>query len=74
MPTAGEAELRAWICAWLQLAVPLCPSLEVYLNGSAIALYKSDSYYDDLLWAAAWMYKASGELPHPLCWCYNLSN
>ena len=52
----------------LQLAIPLCPPLSIALNGSAIELYKSDSYYDDLLWAAGWMYKASGALLFP-CLC-----
>lgn len=30
------------------------------LNGSAIGLYNSTSYYDKLLWAAGWMYRATG--------------
>ena len=45
-----------------QSSIPLCPSLEVALGGSAIELYSSDSFYDDLFWAAAWMYKATGAL------------
>lgn len=32
-----------------------------YGNGSALVFYNSTSYRDDLLWAAAWMYKATGE-------------
>ena len=43
-----------------QTSIPLCPPLSVALGGSAVELYTSDSFYDDLLWAAAWMYKATG--------------
>ena len=43
-----------------QTSIPLCPPLSVALGGSAIELYDSNSFYDDLLWAAAWMYKATG--------------
>ena len=31
------------------------------LNGSYFQQYTKDNYYDDLLWAAAWMYKATGD-------------
>ena len=44
-------------------ALPLCEPLSVALHGSAIQLYDSASYYDDLLWAAAWMYRATGVQP-----------
>ena len=44
----------------VQTSIPLCPPLSVALGGSAVELYDSDSFYDDLLWAAAWMYKATG--------------
>jgi hypothetical protein len=37
-----------------------CPA-SVQLNGSAIPLYNSSSIYDKLLWAATWMYKATGD-------------
>ena len=31
------------------------------MNGSAIALYNDTTYYDDLIFAATWLYKASGD-------------
>lgn len=46
--------------------LPLCGSYERVLaaddggiGGSAIDQYLSHSYYDDLAWAAAWLYRAS---------------
>ncbi len=41
--------------------VPVCVPASVQLNGSAIPLYNSSSIYDKLLWAATWMYKATGD-------------
>lgn len=48
--------------------LPLCGSYEDTLaaddggiGGSAIDQYISHSYYDDLAWAAAWLYRASRE-------------
>jgi Glycosyl hydrolase family 9 len=38
-----------------------CQPFDVQTKGSALNLYNSTSYYDDLLWAAAWMYKATGD-------------
>jgi endoglucanase len=38
-----------------------CKTFDVQTKGSAIPLYNSTTYYDDLLWAAAWMYKATGD-------------
>ena len=38
-----------------------CPAPTAYGNGSALVLYNSTSYRDDLVWAAAWLYKATGE-------------
>ena len=38
-----------------------CIPASVQLNGSAVALYNGTTYYDCLLWAAAWMYKATGD-------------
>jgi hypothetical protein len=32
-----------------------------YANGSALVFYNSTTYRDDMTWAAAWMYKATGE-------------
>ena len=34
-----------------------CPSRSIQLNGSAIPLFNSTTYYDKMLWAATWMYK-----------------
>lgn len=34
-----------------------CPSITLQLNGSAIPLYNSTTYYDKLLWSAAWLYR-----------------
>ena len=39
----------------------LCTEQEKNLNGSAIQLYNDTTYYDDLLFAAVWLYKASGD-------------
>ena len=54
--------------------LPLCGSYERVLaaddggiGGSAIDQYLSHSYYDDLAWAAAWLYRASSA-SH--CSCY----
>jgi hypothetical protein len=41
--------------------VPVCLSAAQQLNGSAIAYYNSTSVYDKLLWAATWMYRATGD-------------
>ena len=41
--------------------VPVCISAAAQLNGSAVALYNSSSIYDKLLWAATWMYRATGD-------------
>lgn len=41
--------------------VPVCVPASVQLNGSAIPIYNSSSIYDKLLWAATWMYKATGD-------------
>lgn len=40
------------------VATPVCTSS---LNGSYFQQFTKDNYYDDLLWAAAWMYKATGD-------------
>ena len=39
----------------------LCTDQEKNLDGSAIALYNDTTYYDDLIFAATWLYKASGD-------------
>eukprot|EP00884_Botryococcus_braunii_P018967 jgi/Botrbrau1/5754/Bobra.0134s0026.2 len=39
---------------------PLCVPPTAFAEGSALVFYNSTSYYDDLLWAAAWMYRATG--------------
>ena len=39
----------------------LCTAQEANLNGSAVAQYNGTTYYDALLWAAAWMFKATGD-------------
>jgi len=67
-PACDSHVLTATLCndgceyARPQTSIPLCPPLSVALGGSAVELYDSDSFYDDLLWAAAWMYKATGAL------------
>ena len=50
--------------------LPLCGSLDETLTaddgsvgGSAIDLFASDSFYDDLSWAAAWLYRAFRAFP-----------
>ena len=57
--------------------LPLCGSYERVLaaddggiGGSAIDQYLSHSYYDDLAWAAAWLYRASSA-SHCSCWMHN---
>ena len=37
-----------------------CPAPQDFANGSALMAYNSTTFYDDLTYAAAWMYKASG--------------
>ncbi len=39
----------------------LCTAQEANLNGSAVGQYNGTTYYDALLWAAAWMFKATGD-------------
>ena len=39
----------------------LCSEQEINLNGSAVALYNDTSYYDDLTFAATWLYRATGD-------------
>ena len=39
----------------------LCTPQEANLNGSAVAQYNGTTYYDALMWAAAWMFKATGD-------------
>ena len=41
--------------------VPVCLSAAQQLNGSAVVYYNSTSVYDKLLWAATWMYRATGD-------------
>ncbi len=48
------------------MRLPLCGPLgdtltadDGGIGGSAIDLYMSSSFYDDLAWAAAWLYRAS---------------
>jgi len=40
---------------------PLCKPADVVFKGSAVGLYNSTSYRDDLTWAAAWMNRATGD-------------
>ncbi len=42
-------------------SLPACVQPTAYANGSALVFYNSTSYRDDIVWAAAWMYKATGE-------------
>lgn len=37
-----------------------CVAPTSYNQGSALAVYNSTTFYDDLIWAASWMYYASG--------------
>ena len=41
--------------------LPACVPPTAYANGSALAFYNSTTYRDDMVWAAGWMYKATGE-------------
>lgn len=64
----GAAILRRYSCtskwakarATSKVPIPACVPPTSYANGSALVFYNSSSYRDDLLWAAAWMYKATG--------------
>ena len=38
-----------------------CPPATQFAKGSALVFYNSTTYRDDLLWAAAWMYKATND-------------
>lgn len=38
-----------------------CPPPDQVFRGSMVYWYNSTSYRDDLAWAAAWMYKATGD-------------
>lgn len=40
---------------------PQCKPADVVFKGSAVGLYNSTSYRDDLTWAAAWMNRATGD-------------
>ncbi|CAL5228455.1 g11593 [Coccomyxa viridis] len=42
-------------------SLPVCVPPTAYANGSALVFYNSTSYRDDMVWAAAWMYKATGD-------------
>ncbi len=47
-------------------SLPVCVPPTAYANGSALVFYNSTSYRDDMVWAAAWMYKATGDrVSHP---------
>lgn len=37
-----------------------CPAPQDFANGSALMAYNSTTFYDDLTYAAAWLYKATG--------------
>lgn len=37
----------------------VCVTSLQYFNGSMVGFYNSTSYFDDLTWAAAWLYKAT---------------
>ena len=39
----------------------VCPPPTAFKDGSAAFFYNSTSYWDDLLWAAGWMFKATGD-------------
>ena len=41
--------------------VTVCTEQQINLNGSAVALYNDTSYYDDLTFAATWLYRATGD-------------
>ena len=41
--------------------LPACVPPTAYANGSALVFYNSTTYRDDMVWAAGWMYKATGE-------------
>jgi len=41
------------------MAAP-CVAPTSYNQGSALAVYNSTTFYDDLVWAASWMFYATG--------------
>ena len=44
----------------------MCVPPTAYANGSALVFYNSTTYRDDMVWAAAWLYKATGDrVSHP---------
>lgn len=47
--------------------LPACVPPTAYANGSALFFYNSTSYRDDLVWGAAWLYKATGEQVRGAC-------
>lgn len=47
---------------------PACVPPTAYANGSALFFYNSTSYRDDLVWGAAWLYKATGERVRAWTW------
>ena len=44
-----------------------CPEPTAYANGSALVYFNSTTYYDDMLWAASWLYIATGAGRRPVC-------
>ena len=55
-----------------KVAKAACPAPTAYEGGSALVFYNSTSYRDDLVWAAAWLYKATGEPVSGFCACPGL--
>ena len=41
--------------------MPSCQQPDAAFRGSMVYWYNSTSFRDDLAWAAAWMYKATGD-------------
>ena len=46
------------------LTTNACPAPTSYANGSALVYYNSTSYTDDMMWAAGWLFLATGT-PQP---------
>ena len=38
-----------------------CKPVDQLFNGSAVGFYNSTSVYDDLAWAASWLYRATND-------------
>ena len=62
IPNCPNAYSEAYLEAEAQgTTITLCTDQEKNLDGSAVGLYNDTTYYDDLIFAATLLYKASGD-------------